>query len=92
MPSCLAHPTLLPHPPHSPTSPTTPLHDSCLTHVPLPQSFVQAVSHSVGVMEEYVEQSEKQLEPSQLKKVLKVLPSFLKVQYVPCSHLSSLQA
>lgn len=53
---------------------------------PLPlQSFVQAISHSVGVMEEYMEQSEKQLEPSQLRRVLKALPSFLRVCVRPAS-------
>ena len=65
--------------------------------VPLPhpallptQNFVQAVSHNVGVMEEYMEQSERQLEPSQLRKVLKALPSFLRVWPVSESVLGTL--
>lgn len=65
----LPHPALLPHP-----LPSCPW-----------QSFVQAVSHNVGVMEEYMEQSERQLEPSQLRKVLKALPSFLRVRPVSTS-------
>ena len=62
----------------------------CLAATLLPhplslQSFVQAISHSVGVMEEYMEQSEKQLEPSQLRRVLRALPSFLRVCVRPAS-------